>query len=118
MTLSSRQLGEAFEKKAIDYLRSQGLKLRTKNYGCRSGELDLIMESGSTLIFVEVRYRASDSFGGALASVTPAKQQKIRRAAQFYLQQQGLNEHKQLYRFDVVAFSAQSGDIEWIQNAF
>ena len=87
-----------------------------RNYWCKLGEIDLIMTCGHTLVFVEVRYRSHDYFGGASASVTPAKQQKLRRAALYYLQTQGLNEAQQPCRFDVIAYAGM--DLHWLQNAF
>lgn len=87
-----------------------------RNYLCKLGEIDLIMSVGNTLVFVEVRYRKNNHFGGAAASVTPAKQQKLRRAAHCYLQSKGLNESLQSCRFDLVA--CEGTDIHWISNAF
>ncbi len=94
----------------------QGLKLRMRNYLCKLGEIDLVMSAGKTLVFVEVRYRKNNHFGGAAASVTPAKQQKLRRAAHCYLQAKGLNESQQPCRFDLVA--CEGNDVHWIPNAF
>ncbi|MBO1519284.1 YraN family protein [Oceanisphaera pacifica] len=112
----SRNKGELFERQAEQYLLDQGLQLQMRNYLCKLGEIDLVMSSGRTLVFVEVRYRKSNLFGGAAASVTPAKQQKLRRAAHCYLQSQGLNESKQSCRFDLVA--CEGSHIHWIPNAF
>lgn len=108
--------GEQFERRAEQFLLSQGLTLAARNYGCKLGEIDLIMYSDRTLVFVEVRYRSHGYFGGASASVTPAKQQKLRRAALYYLQTQGLNEAQQPCRFDVIAYEGM--DLHWLQNAF
>lgn len=113
---SKRAQGEAHERRAEAYLRHQGLALVCRNYLCRLGEIDLIMHQGDTLVFVEVRYRKNQHFGGALASVTAAKQGKLRRTAAFYLQSRGLNEARQSCRFDLVA--CEGSDIHWIQNAF
>ncbi len=78
------------------------------------------MQHAHTLVFVEVRYRRSPGFGGALESITPAKQQRIMQAAQRYLQQ---HEHWQEHdcRFDVIAIHGtpgQPGSLEWLQHAF
>ena len=75
------------------------------------------------LVFIEVRYRKNDSFGGALESVTPAKQQKLRKTAELYLQQ---NKQYENARFDVVAVSKNNEtnlhkvqyNFDWITNAF
>lgn len=79
------QAGAAAEYAAAQYLVSQGLTLLDANVRYRDGELDLVMRDGGTLVFVEVRYRASAKFGGAAASVTPTKQRRLIRAATRYL---------------------------------
>ena len=65
---------------------NHGLRLVERNFRCKGGEIDLIMQDGSTLVFVEVRKRADQRHGGAAASVTPAKQARLILAAQLYLQ--------------------------------
>ncbi|MGO3357070.1 MAG: YraN family protein [Oceanisphaera sp.] len=112
----SRNKGDVFERRAEQYLLGQGLQLQMRNYLCKLGEIDLVMSIDRTLVFVEVRYRKNNHFGGAAASVTPAKQQKLRRAAHCYLQSQGLNESTQPCRFDLVA--CEGSHIHWIPNAF
>jgi len=108
--------GFAAEQRALDYLLSQGLCLVARNFRVRVGELDLVMRQGRELVVVEVRRRSSAGFGGAAASVTPVKQQRIRRAAQaFLLASCGVAAWPAL-RFDVVAI--QGDRIEWIRAAF
>lgn len=71
---------------ALVYLYSHGLRLVARNFSCRSGEIDLIMRASSVeLVFVEVRYRADRRFGGAAASVTSRKRQRIIRTAGFFI---------------------------------
>ncbi|GHD55033.1 YraN family protein [Jeongeupia chitinilytica] len=82
---SKREAGAAAEQRAADYLCTQGLSLVARNWSCRRGEIDLICRDGNTLVFVEVRQRASGRFGGAAASITPAKQARLVAAAQTYL---------------------------------
>jgi len=106
--------GAAAEKLALEYLQRNGLQLIESNFKCRFGEIDLILNDGSTLVFVEVRLRSSQRFGGAAASVTSAKQGRITRAAQIYLQQQN---REMACRFDVVVLDGEHR-IEWIKNAF
>ena len=108
--------GQQYERRAEQFLLSQGLTLLRRNYWCKLGEIDLIMRDDHTLVFVEVRYRSQHYFGGAAASVTPAKQQKLRRAALCYLQEQGINESQQPCRFDLIAFEGE--ELHWLQNAF
>lgn len=109
------QKGNDAEKLALDYLKQQGLDWVCSNYKCKTGELDLIMKHGAILVIVEVRYRKSDLYGGALSSITKQKQLRIISATQHYVIINNLN-HLQI-RFDVVAISADKG-INWIKNAF
>jgi putative endonuclease len=107
------QLGQEAEKLAAEFLQRQGLKLVTRNYRCRMGEIDLVMDDRGTLVFVEVRLRKSDHFGGAGASITAHKQSKLIRAAQHYLQQQSTQPP---CRFDALLLDG--GKMEWIKDAF
>ncbi|MDV2858848.1 MULTISPECIES: YraN family protein [Oceanimonas] len=113
---NKRQYGALYERRAEDYLRAQGLTPVQRNYQCKPGEIDLVMRQGDTLVFVEVRFRQREDFGGAAMSVTYGKQQKLRRAALCYLQMKGLNEAHQSCRFDLVAIDGDQ--VNWIQNAF
>lgn len=72
--------GARAESQAAEWLKGKGLKLLERNVRSRFGEIDLVMEDGTTLVFVEVRYRSRDDYGGAVASVTPAKQARLQRA--------------------------------------
>jgi len=118
-SFSKRAIGQQFERQACGYLQQQGLKLKEKNVLFRSGEIDLIMLDGKQLVFVEVRYRKHQSFGGAAASVNYHKQQKLIKAAQLYLLKHFDNQPPAC-RFDVIAMqdSPQGLEIEWIKNAF
>lgn len=107
--------GNAAEALAAAYLQSNKLKLLARNFRCAYGEIDLIMQDGSTLVFVEVRMRSSGNFGGAAMSITPEKQEKLRRTAQRYMQLHG----EQACRFDVVLMHAVDiNAVEWLKNAF
>lgn len=107
-------LGQSAEAHAEAFLKTQGLTLLARNWRCRFGEIDLVMQDGTTTVFVEVRLRSRSDFGGAAASVTPAKQKKLLAAARQYL-----STLKTLppCRFDVVALTG-SAPLEWIRNAF
>ncbi len=113
----SLQKGWVAEDLAREYLLRQGLIWRASNYRSRMGEIDLIMQDGSHMVFVEVRARSSAAFGDALESVTTAKQLKIMKAATYYLQCHALLEQYPC-RFDVVALQGQPPIIHWVQNAF
>jgi uncharacterized protein (TIGR00252 family) len=77
MATARREAGDAAEQAALDYLREHGLKLIARNYSCRGGEIDLVMLERNVLTLVEVRLRGDARFGGAAASVTARKQQRI-----------------------------------------
>jgi len=117
---SESTTGELAEARAETFLVQQGLVKRAKNYRCKLGEIDLIMQHDiaheTTLVFVEVRLRTHAGFANAAESVTYRKQQKIIKTAQYYLQQYGLTD-KANCRFDVIAFS-DNGNPEWIKDAF
>ena len=102
--------GRKAEDRALQYLVSQRLSLVTRNFRCRGGEIDLIMQHGRELVFVEVRFRSSASHGGALASITSGKQAKMVLAAQLFLQR-----YRQLpaCRFDVVAIEGTA--LHWLK---
>jgi len=115
--------GEDAEAACCKYLRSQGLKTVDKNFHCRHGEIDIIMLDEKMLVFVEVRYRKNNNFGGGLESITAAKQLKLRKSAELYLQK---HQRYKNARFDVVSMSKnnqtsenqQKYTFEWITNAF
>ena len=65
--------GEQHERQAEALLIAAGLVLVARNWRCRLGEIDLIMKDGATLVFVEVRKRGSERFGGAIASIGAQK---------------------------------------------
>lgn len=112
----AKNKGSSAEHRAAVFLQQQKLRLLKKNYRCRFGEIDLIMQEGDTVVFVEVRMRTGDRFGGAAASITTAKQAKLTLAARHYLV--GCDDSFPC-RFDVILISGNGEDeIEWIQNAF
>lgn len=106
-----QRTGDAGEQQALQHLQQAGLTLVQRSYLCKGGEIDLIMQDRTSLVFVEVRTRASAQFGGALASVTPAKQRRMVHAAQVYLKSLRT---EPACRFDLVAI--ENGKINWLQN--
>lgn len=110
--LSPRQAqGRDWEQSALAYLKRQRLTPLEQNFRCKGGEIDLIMRDGATLVFVEVRQRASRLQGGAAASITPAKIRRLVHAAQTYLLHFPATPP---CRFDVIAVD---GDrIDWLRN--
>ena len=107
--------GQAAENFAAEFLKAKGLKLISTNYRSRFGEIDLIMQDGQSLVFIEVRLRKSKFFGGAEASITTSKQHKIVTTTAYYLQQHG----NQACRSDVILMDkVDARHIDWIKNAF
>ena len=108
--------GAQAEQWAAQHLQLQGLKLIAQNYRSRFGEIDLIMQDGAALVFVEVRLRSNADFGGAAASIDARKQQRIIRTAQQYLSSVPRTPP---CRFDVVLMDdAQGHNVQWLKNAF
>lgn len=115
--LDSHTRGELAESIAARYLMRQGLRLIQRNFRCRCGEIDLIMQHDTTLVFVEVRLRHSNSHGSAAESITSTKQRHLINTARYYLQGPGRPWRHAACRFDVVLQTA-SHKIDWIKNAF
>ncbi|NVK24329.1 MAG: YraN family protein [Gammaproteobacteria bacterium] len=112
---NKKRIGDQKEQLAKAYLVQHQLRFIEQNFHCKWGEIDLIFQdpTSNQLVFVEVRYRSSKQYGGAAASITPAKQQKIKKSALFYLSQRKIEPN---LRFDVIAIDG--NEINWIQNAF
>lgn len=111
----AQALGDAAETRALEHLRAHGLALLARNVASRLGEIDLVMRDGEAIVFVEVRSRARTDYGGAAASIGPAKQRRLQREAQRYLNQR-YGDRWPPCRFDVCALDGTS--IEWIRGAF
>ncbi len=116
---AGRARGDAIESAALAYLQRHGLTIVARNARARGGELDLVMLDTDMLVFVEVRYRASNAFGGGGASVDLHKRRKLLHAAQVFLMQHP--QHAQAAcRFDVVDASGDPATprLEWLRDAF
>ena len=119
--LTTKNRGDAAEDLALQHLQQAGLKLLTRNYrtpGRGGGEIDLILrDRDGTLVFAEVRARASASHGGAAASVSALKQRRIIFAARHYLMHLS---PLPPCRFDVVSVqgSGDAAQVEWLRAAF
>jgi putative endonuclease len=118
--VTTKALGDAAEAMALDHLARAGLVLVQRNYRvargprAKGGEVDLVMrDRDGTLVFVEVRARSDDRFGGAAASIGASKRQRIVLAAMHFLRAQP---KPPPCRFDVVAVDG--GCIEWLRAAF
>jgi len=95
--------GAFAEAAARQWLEQQGLSTVTTNYRCREGEIDLIMQQGDVIVFIEVRHRTTSRYASATGSVNPQKQRKIRRTAQDFLYHHPQYQNF-LCRFDMIAY--------------
>lgn len=116
---TSTAIGSAAEAAAEAHLCRQGLHPIARNVRYRFGEIDLILREGKTLVFVEVRQRRDNAFGGAAASIDRRKCGRIAKAASAWLASQPSLAQAPC-RFDVVALSGAQGitELVWIRNAF
>ena len=107
----ARKLGTAAELVALTYLQQQGLGLIQANFYSRFGEIDLIMLDGAVHVFIEVKQRQA-GLDAALCAITPVKQRKLIKTAQYYLLKLG---HEVNCRFDAVVLDM-NGQIQWLKN--
>lgn len=109
------------ESVAESHLQESGLRTLDRNFSARGGEIDLIMQDGATLVFVEVRFRKRHGKVSALESVTVSKQKRVINAAKTYLQKNSKLD-RMACRFDVVAIESNElqkhPNIQWIKSAF
>lgn len=101
MTLKGKELGQWGEKLAAKYLQDQGYKLLESNWRCQRGEIDLIFQAGSVLVFTEVKTRQGRAFGTPEEGVTRSKARKLLQLAQYYLMEKNLDDVE--WRIDIVA---------------
>lgn len=106
--------GAAAEAEAARYLEGRGFRILERRYRTRAGELDLVAHDGREIVFVEVKARAAESFGGPEEAVDLRKQRRLARAASAYLAIKGLSEEPA--RFDVVAVTPEG--IRHLADAF
>lgn len=118
MTLARQKLGEWGEEFAVSELQRRGYAITAQRYRTPCGEIDIVADDRGTLVFVEVKARASAEFGTAAEAVTPWKQRRLARMARDYLTRERIVDRP--CRFDVVAIMVDSAEpsIEVFQNAF
>jgi putative endonuclease len=112
---TTKQIGDAGESIAAEYLLAQGLRVLARNFRVKGGEIDLVCRDGASTVFVEVRRRSinpSADFGGAAASITARKQQRLILAARHWLARHG----ECACRFDCVLIDGDK--LEWMRDAF
>lgn len=108
--------GKAAEERALRYLKKRGYRLLSQNYRAGHHEIDLVMQQGGTIVFVEVRARKSVAFGTPAETVGAAKQRFLLMAADSYLMEQKKTDAPA--RFDVVEVFLNEDRISHIENAF
>lgn len=121
---TTREQGDFTESLACQFLENKGFKFIERNFNCRFGEIDLIMQDKDSLVFVEVRYRRNNNYGSGAETITTNKQSKLIKTASAYLQRHAkLNQYPA--RFDVISITGpiETTNIEnikfdWIENAF
>jgi putative endonuclease len=106
--------GARAEDLCAGLMRAAGLRIVERNWRCRHGEIDLIAEERSMLVFAEVRMRSGPGFGGAGESVTAAKRARLLAAARLYLSRRA----ETPCRFDVFLVDGTSREVQWIRDAF
>lgn len=104
--------GQAAEDRALAFLLEKGGQLVERNWHCRYGEIDLIVQMDNKLLFVEVKFRQSGAFGGAAHSITPNKLAKLQRSIEYYLQ---INRLNLPCRLDAILLQGNQSP-QWIQN--
>lgn len=114
--MNRRQTGTHYEAKAAEYMQRQGYQILECNYRCRQGEIDIVAQDGSYLVFTEVKYRKNLKMGYPAEAVTPKKQRIIRQVAAYYMYSRRISEQTPV-RFDVAAILDEE-EIQYIQNAF
>ena len=114
--MNRKTIGNDAETRACHFLTGQGLRLLDRNYQCRGGEIDLIMQHGRSLVFVEVRYRRHCRYGLPIETITATKQARIIHSARVYLHRE--RTWNGTVRFDVVGIQGDTDSVEWISDAF
>ena len=113
-------LGRWGEKRCEKFLTRKGLKTLTRNFSCKTGELDLVMvDTDSTIVFVEVRTKAGSDFATPEDSITTPKKTRLLRTARYFLATNNI--HDRPYRFDIVAIVLDKNarpEIKHYKNAF
>ncbi len=111
------ETGAGGEELAARHLAEGGCSILDRNVRYPGGELDLVAEEGSDVVFVEVRTRRTDSCGGALESVTARKRGRVVRAAEIWLARHPRMKARPV-RFDVVAVEGNPPAVTWLRGAF
>lgn len=113
---NKRKIGIKYEDIAAEYLQGRGYFIIERNYRIRQSELDIIARSGSTIVFVEVKYRGNTDMGHPLEAVDASKQRRICRAALHYMNHNKISVDNTPIRFDVIGILGRK--VTHVENAF
>ena len=120
LSADAKLLGQWGERCCERFLKSKGLRKLARNFSCKSGEIDLVMvDADGAIVFVEVKTRADESFGSAESVITPAKKNRLFKAARYFLATHNIESRP--FRFDVVTIvlsEAGRKQIRHYENAF
>lgn len=111
--MNTRQTGTFYEDAACEYLRRQGVTILQRNFRCRQGEVDIIGRYKDCVIFFEVKYRRTDTYGEALLAVPFQKKKRICKCAEVYCM---YHPYVTRFRYDVIGIT--DTKIEWVRDAF
>ncbi|PKH00284.1 YraN family protein [Paraglaciecola sp. MB-3u-78] len=112
-------IGNEAERFARTFLEQQGLTFIMKNYRCRTGEIDLVMQDGDELVFVEVKFRSQNQHGSAIEFFHASKKRKFESAVMYYMQEKGFNPSIVPHRIDLVGIEGkgqQQQNINWLKS--
>lgn len=113
--VNKRSTGTAYEELAADFLNKNNVRIVSRNFRSRFGEIDLIGYDGEYLVFFEVKYRTGEGSGYAQDAVNNKKQRTICKVSDYYRVLHGVSDFSPV-RYDVIA--VQGDDIQWIKDAF
>lgn len=114
--INKREIGARYETNAVEYLVHKGYRIIERNYRISYGEIDIIAKKDTVLVFFEIKFRRSESYGSPLEAVDTKKQRKICKTALYYYSTHGYSDNIQC-RFDVIGIYG-DGSIQHIENAF
>ena len=114
----SHLIGREAENFARTFLEQQGLTFIMQNYRCRTGEIDLIMQDGQELVFVEVKFRSKNQHGSSIELFHTSKKRKFESAVMHYMQQQNFNPSVVPHRIDLVGIEGKGlqQNINWLKS--
>lgn len=115
--MNTTEIGRHAENIAVDFLMKKGWKILTQNYRYRRSEVDIIAQSQDIIVFVEVKYRASDAFGNPEDAVDERKQNQIIQGANHYVYTQNISSN---IRFDIISIQQMMNEyqITHFEDAF